>query len=309
MALKQTFFVALFGLGMVLALVSTWLLSAVLMLVPASILSVRTRQGWIFVILGTSFRVMLFFLPWINVAAAPDAAENWGAFVQDLRAMDRLRAEKPELAHPLFMWGNHTSYMDPVICGAFTPAALLNRIKIYAGAHLLKIPIFGTLCKWMGHFEVHFKGTSYNDFTIDKEKMAAVQKRIDEHIAAGGVMSSFPEGRVNATPEQLSPFRTGGMRQALQLDGRIWSFVAVNNEACWPFKAQIGGLPCNIRYSVKPLARDGCKALVRELRARNDADDKDLEDHQLLGKYAQQFMQKQYNVLKASLNITDNKKD
>ena len=63
-----------------------------------------------------------------------------------------------------------------------------------------QLPLLGTICRVCGHFPVHFKKDEVGKFTLDREKMAEVSPRVDEHLAAGKVLAIFPEGQVSTPP-------------------------------------------------------------------------------------------------------------
>merc|ERR1711862_423933 len=102
------------------------------------------------------------------------------------------------------------------------------------------------------------------------------------------------------TPEKVLPFRFGGMKKALETDARLCSFVTYGNPVVWPKKAQVGGFPGRVMYSMQPVAPHGCKAFVADLRAKGVPDERDMSDVELLAKHGQALMQKQYDELKAA---------
>ena len=83
------------------------------------------------------------------------------------------------------------------------PTRVVYRSRTYAADHLLNMPILGTIIRSMGHFPVAFKGKADGDFSVDREKMAQIQTRVDNHIQSGGMLSFFPEGQVNSNPAEI----------------------------------------------------------------------------------------------------------
>ena len=69
--------------------------------------------------------------------------------------------------------------------------------------YLLNMPILGACIQAMGHFPVAFKGKADGDFTVDREKMAQTQLRVDNHIQSGGILCFFPEGQLNTNPAEI----------------------------------------------------------------------------------------------------------
>jgi 1-acyl-sn-glycerol-3-phosphate acyltransferase len=69
--------------------------------------------------------------------------------------------------------------------------------------YLLNMPILGVCIQAMGHFPVAFKGKADGDFSVDREKMAQTQLRVDNHIQSGGILCFFPEGQLNVNPAEI----------------------------------------------------------------------------------------------------------
>jgi 1-acyl-sn-glycerol-3-phosphate acyltransferase len=83
------------------------------------------------------------------------------------------------------------------------PLRCVYRSRTYMASYLLDMPILGTCIRAMGHFEVSFKGTKDGDFSVDREKMAQTQLRVDAHIDSGGMLCFFPEGQLNGNPTEI----------------------------------------------------------------------------------------------------------
>lgn len=89
------------------------------------------------------------------------------------------------------------------------------------------------------------------------------------------------------------------MKKALAHDAKLWAFVTRGAQLSWPKKAQVGGFPADGNYSLRPLAPDGCRQLVKEIKAsgKYGAAGGGKPDHELLAKELQSMMQMQYDHL------------
>ena len=87
---------------------------------------------------------------------------------------------------PLIVSGNHTSWLDPLLVGAF----IARRIVFMSKKENLANPI------------ARFVVTSYGVFSIDRGNVdRAAITRTDEVLAAGGALGMFPEGHRSKTGE------------------------------------------------------------------------------------------------------------
>ncbi len=87
---------------------------------------------------------------------------------------------------PLIVSGNHTSWLDPLLVGAF----IARRIVFMSKKENFANPI------------AHFVVTSYGVFSIDRGNVdRAAITRTDEVLAAGGALGMFPEGTRSKTGE------------------------------------------------------------------------------------------------------------
>lgn len=211
--------------------------------------------------------------------------------------MSLLQVFKGQKKHPVFVLANHTSFFDTVLIVAKFPLAGVSIVRTYINAALLKKPLLGTVCRGCQHFPVYFKSAEDGKFTLDKEKFAVVDQRVNEHIKKNGLIAFFPEGQINEQPEKLLNFRYGGMKKALLYNASIYFFVNRGNAKIWPRKDVIGGMPGKVKYTVKCVAKDGCKQLVLDLKK----DEKSLEEigcnsdspeYKILTNYLQSEMQK-----------------
>jgi 1-acyl-sn-glycerol-3-phosphate acyltransferase len=259
----------------------------------------KTREGISLMLLQVGWRSSVLFSPWIRTKELHE--NDWSEI---MKLQEKAAAEKKN--RPLFVLGNHTSFFDTIFSVTKFPSAALWRLRTYMKSDLFNFPILGTVCRCVGHFAVHFASSEDGSFKVDTEKMAVVEKGVDEHLSSGGWLCFFPEGQVNKNPDQLMPLRYGGFKKALDFDANLVSFVTNGNPSVWPSKAAVGGLPGSITYSTKILAPNGAKAFAAEIRKEREAAAKTNEEREkipadqvLLAEAVQELMQKQYDDLKA----------
>lgn len=281
-----------FCFNLLLALLLSAFICKLLQLSPC--LSQRTREGWSVMATQLGFGLALLLSPWIWITAQPDTSEQFAAIQ---RALD------DDDPRPVFLLGNHTSFFDTLLTVAKAPSRVIYHARTYQASYLTNIPLLGTMIAAMGHFPVHFTGTADTDFRVDREAMAATERSVDAFLDEGNsALAFFPEGALNSTPAEIKPFRYGGIKKALARDARLFQFVTHGCPDVWPkgFPPKVWpGLPSNVRYGVQPLAPNGAKALVAELRAAPGVDD-ETADHQLLAVHLQGKMQALYSTLEAA---------
>mmetsp|Transcript_1125 Transcript_1125/g.2331 ORF Transcript_1125/g.2331 Transcript_1125/m.2331 type:complete len:338 (+) Transcript_1125:3-1016(+) len=263
-------------------------------------LSKSQREGLCILVVQAAWRLTFLFAPWVWCTALGGEAEQWRALLEIVdRSAAKARADGgPQ--RPVFVLGNHSSFLDAVLSACVMPARVLRRCRTYMDQHLFKTPVLATICRCIGHFPVHFKSGADGVFKVDSPKMELVEKQVDEHLGMGGWLCFFPEGQVNKNPDTLLPFRFGGMKRALDADALLVSFVCHGNSTIWPHGQLVGGHPGKVRHSVELLAPDGARALVAQLRTEGRAEEVELKDHELLARRAHERMQAQYDELKAA---------
>lgn len=261
------------------------------LITPDWLVAREKREGLALVLSHYAFAAALALSPWIRVVADGDLGPVWADVV------GHIRNEADE--RPLFLVGNHTSFLDTVLTVAKAPIALIYRSRTYVSSHLLSMPVLGTVINAMGLFTVNFRARTADDYSVDKEAMAKMQIRVDAHIKKGGVLCFFPEGSMNADPDTLLPFRYGGMKVALEHDAVVYEYVTVGCPAVWGKKEAVGGWPGAVHYGLKPLAPDGARALVAALKAADGDAWRDKPDHAILAEHLQARMQAYYDELKA----------
>lgn len=256
-------------------------------------------------IVQAAWRFALKASPHINISPTPAVGPQWEAFIKDMVANDKLPHEQKK---PAFLIGNHQSFLDTILTVAIMPSNVTWRCRTYLSSHLYKMPILSTILTAVGHFPVYFsKNSGYNKFSVDREKMDQVQKKVDKHLSNGGVLAFFPEGQMNKMPDVLCDFRYGGFKKALEYDARIWAMVAYGNQQSWPIKCQLGGYPVNGKYDVRAFAPEGCRKKVAQLRELEPAEETaGLADDELLAKYARLDSQGLYDSLRASVTGKSN---
>ncbi|MCD6310507.1 MAG: 1-acyl-sn-glycerol-3-phosphate acyltransferase [Candidatus Eremiobacteraeota bacterium] len=85
---------------------------------------------------------------------------------------------------------NHTSYLDPPVLGS----AVDRKVYFMAKSELFKIPVLGTIIRWLDAFPV-IRG---------KPDRKAI-RRAEELLASGEVIGIFPEGTRHTTGEIGEP--------------------------------------------------------------------------------------------------------
>lgn len=292
----------LFAIQLMVSMVVAAACMKLVHLLPAS---KGTKESACLALTQTAWRWTLLFSPWIRCTNHPSSAD-WADMVKgtDVK-VDKPGCPGEQCDRPLFILGNHTSFFDTLLCVMKEPTSVVMRIRTYMKSDLYNLPILGTICRCVGHFAVYFKSGEDGSFKVDASKMEAVEKQVDVHLANGGWLCFFPEGQINKNPDKLMPLRYGGFKRAYDFDAKLVSFMACGNTTVWPAKAAVGGFPGQVMYSTQILAPDGTKALAAELRKTVDADgseeDKAKPDHQLVAEAVQGMMQKQYDVLKHSM--------
>lgn len=110
--------------------------------------------------------------------------------------------------------------LDSLLITALIPPEIARNLRSMIKLALFSEPVFGYICKAVGHFPVYFKGAKTGDFSVDKEKQAKVGEEVDAFIGSNGGLVVFPEGQLNPTPRTLQPFRRGAF-------GPRFAFVAL----------------------------------------------------------------------------------
>ncbi|EPY30475.1 acyltransferase, copy 2 [Angomonas deanei] len=166
---------------------------------------------------------------------------------------------------------NHTSFWDVFMLIQIMPLSYLLETRTLMKASLRDIPIFGGCFDRVGHFPVFFKSDEDGNFQVDKERQAAVQVHVNQHIENGGNLAIFPEGAVNKNTAVLKPFRFGTFATIFEHKMPLYYVVSVGNEKTWPPQCVSGGFPADIRVrcGVYPIdfATQDSKQVASEMQA------------------------------------------
>jgi len=292
-----------FGLNLLPGLMVSALFCKIVSFLPGE---TRTKQGWCVKLVQFCWRYTLLVCRiFFRITPTEGTAERWGEFEKAYK----LNATKaPAEQHPLFLMCNHASFFDTIMDLCVMPASTAPKVRMYTSSYLLDFPLLGAIVRGMGHFSVWFTSSENGVFSVDKVKMAEVEKRCDEHLQNGGLLALFPEGQMNKTPDTLNPFRYGSFKKALDYDASLWMMTQYGCATVWPKKAAFGGFPGEITYDLQVLAPNGARKLAAELKAKLPKSEADIPDEQLLSEYARKEMQKAYDALKAKAQAGAGKK-
>lgn len=119
---------------------------------------------------------------------------------------------------PVIIAANHPSYFDPVVLSLATE----RRIRFFALADLLKVPLIGWFLRQWGILPVHRGGD--NEPTV--QKALRILRR-------GGAIGIFPEGRRSFQWLMGDP-KPGVGRLAVQSGARIVPCVIYGTWKAWP---------------------------------------------------------------------------
>mmetsp|Transcript_15245 Transcript_15245/g.23083 ORF Transcript_15245/g.23083 Transcript_15245/m.23083 type:complete len:350 (+) Transcript_15245:169-1218(+) len=205
-------------------------------------------------ICGYAFKLCILVCPWIQISWKPTIGAKKGRHVMDIIN---------EKKGPVICFMNHTSFIDSLIASVVM-AGSGKEFRFLMTAGLFGIPLWGEMCRLLGHFPVHSytnkKGSigdplgnsNHDDFSIDKKKQADETKRMEEYVARGGNLLVFPEGTINRQIRKrqpltsLQPFRFGSFSFGMKHKMHSIGIAACGCHIVWPWKAIIGGLPGKI---------------------------------------------------------------
>ncbi|KAG5187771.1 acyltransferase-like protein, copy 2 [Tribonema minus] len=225
-----------FGTCTLVCFILTWAGCMVLRyIVPGTL---QQKEARVCTLCHYTFRYMIMLpCPWIRLKVPP--AEEW----RRILGRDRV-----------FVALNHTSFMDSVLFVACVPGDVLYRYRTLMKKELLELPLLGGISACAGHFPVHFLTPREEEFSVDKMIMAGVMELVRAHVARGGCLSIFPEGRVNRSPDTLLPFRNSSLAIAADEGMAVATMTQLGNAACWPRASAMGGVPCAIRVRLTEVA-------------------------------------------------------
>lgn len=151
---------------------------------------------------------------------------------------------------------NHMSFMDTILYLWLVPYGFLWGSKTLYKSTLEKLWIFGPIIHACGQFPVFFKAAdASSEFSVEKDRQAAVSVQINAHLTAGGGLSFFPEGAVNKTPEVLAGFRHGSFATIIQYKLPVYYMVTWGCQKVWSHSGA-GGNAGTIRYTIGQLPVD-----------------------------------------------------
>jgi len=228
--------------------------------------------------------------------------------VREMNKAMRVGAGKPRA-----IIGNHVSFMDSMLIHTYISSRSSMFTKSLFSAHLVDMPIVGSLCVGCGHIPVAFNsqdtvssssrsGGSVANFSVDKEAAAKTMEEFDKWLKDGNIACWFPEGRMSPHPLKLQMFRAGGFKSCVDTDCEMWCVVSAGAEVFWNRKDLIGGTPANVGVKAFRLC-SSTHALIKELVGEgNEVDDK--LKCVLLANHAQALMQEKRDELTADVWVT-----
>ncbi|KAJ1449113.1 hypothetical protein M885DRAFT_536839 [Pelagophyceae sp. CCMP2097] len=293
----------LFGIALLMPTALVALVAATLLFLGDGVVARRSRESICLWLVQQGWRgTLLLCSPWVRIRETARTAAAVAALEAKLRAADRAGE-----AHKIFFVMNHASFLDVITFVAFVPWPVLRRTRVLMSAHLLRLPLLRSICRGIGHIEVHFASRAAGAFAVDKARVAATQRGIEAHLGGAdlGCLAMFPEGQMNPTPAAIQPLRRGGFRLALDHGVRIYLFTARGLDACWPRGNRMGGIPANVTIDFARCGADDGGAcataaqLCAQIRAVDPSIPEDRADEAVLADFVQQQMQATYDSLGA----------
>mmetsp|Transcript_14464 Transcript_14464/g.24527 ORF Transcript_14464/g.24527 Transcript_14464/m.24527 type:complete len:409 (+) Transcript_14464:473-1699(+) len=232
-------------------------------------ISMETSEG--LALLSLQFWMRFAVRPCFWVRSLNITPEAWQPFLEELKASDE-EVKNGKERRPLYLMSNHVSFLDALIIAMNLPWPVLWRCRCYMAAHLLEFPLFGTTCRLAGHFPVHFLKNEAGKFSVDKERMRAVEERVSAHFKSGGIVALFPEGNLNrGDPSVLQTFRHGTFKRALKEDASIWFFCMAGHADVWPPQQALALWPGRTGFGLFRVFEFGQGAVEAVAQAKVDA--------------------------------------
>lgn len=226
---------------------------------------------------------------WISIQQAPGAQRVWE---------DALRPSPEAPLRPVVVLVNHSTFYDLVLTAIALPAGCWRKVRTLTAAFIFDYPVIGTLIRLTGQIPVFFTSTADGEFAVDAGKKGLTESLLREHFAEGGWLVVYPEGGLNPRPEQLMPFRLGGLQRIVEADAEVVTMVYHGAPGVWRRKSYFGGAPGTVRISVERLTARGARALVAGLRESCDyPSGGEMSDAQILADAARGLMQRQYDAM------------
>ncbi|KAJ1447917.1 hypothetical protein M885DRAFT_541065 [Pelagophyceae sp. CCMP2097] len=280
---------------------------------PCSFVSLSRRQMFVKRQLSRAFAWTVTVCFWIRVKTTA-------------RSKPAFTAARLELAEgrSLGFLVTHASYLDAILIYKLFPGDFVARSKTIASGALRKLPLLGAICEGCGHIFLGYRASKDPaSFGLEEASREKVRLVVEDHMHkndghSNGVLFMAPEGMVNPNPSVLMPFRTGGMRIALDNDIELWAAVFVGNEVSWPKLAAIGGYPGDIALDFQPIFSDSAFYKARAILARAQKEvaagtrkavastHNDDHDAALLAEVCRERMQQLYDDLSTDMKVLFN---
>lgn len=277
-----------FGISVLFTSLPAWFLSKIGVLCISFIAKEKQESArkylarWVYRVLGWGWFCTTLFTPWVKIRREATA---------QLRSGLAAGRGKPRL---LLM--NHASFMDSFLVLGSLPYVDIADCRTMSASYLFNMPLVGGLAEGCNHLPVVFQSKHDGDFSVDKDKAAEVQRKMNEHVRAGGIGAWYPEGAMNpGDPTKLQTFRAGGFGIATNIDCEIWCICYVGQAKCWPRKSQIGGKPANIGLTTFKLCPSSFE-LAKKAEVPEGTDPGRAQSV-FLANYAQEKMQNEMDAL------------
>jgi len=205
----------------------------------------------------------------------------------------------------VYLCTNHVSYLDTILVCCSLPWHLVPDLKAVMVRWILKAPVVGRLANAVGHLPLPFKATvpGSDDWGMDRSAdVAAYLQRIEDHVAAGGHLGVFPEGKLNKEWLTLLQFRAGGFEIAIRHDMEVWALVMAGVADAWPAYQLMGCGPADMSFSAVMIA-SSARALGVQL-AGKEASMK--EQGIAIANHSRELMQESLNQLVAARQKSKN---
>mmetsp|Transcript_16467 Transcript_16467/g.23001 ORF Transcript_16467/g.23001 Transcript_16467/m.23001 type:complete len:417 (+) Transcript_16467:72-1322(+) len=222
------------------------------------------------------FRAAIVLSPWMRI--------NW----RETRAVDDKTSGKKQKAMtlqeaceavgggkdggPTVIFMNHCSFIDSLVAAVKFAEADCGDIRFLMVSSLFDIPLWGEMCRLIGHFPVHAvvnkkgsvanplgHGGSHEDFRINKELQKKETELMASFLKPGKGLCIYPEGTINRQVRKgervtsLLPFRYGGIGLAMQYKMKAVALIACGCEEVWPWGSPIGGVPGEVDLVAIPV--------------------------------------------------------
>eukprot|EP00759_Apiculatamorpha_spiralis_P005086 PhF_6_TR13021/c1_g1_i1/m.20649/K00655/plsC; 1-acyl-sn-glycerol-3-phosphate acyltransferase len=152
---------------------------------------------------------------------------------------------------------NHMCFFDALMLTSLFPLCISSNVKTVMKSSLAKLPIFGSMFDWCGHFPVFFKSSENDNFSVDKERQEKVMERLEAFVASKkGMLALCPEGVMNRDPYRLLPFRHGSFLLALKYKCPMYAMIHFGGQMTWPIEEKLGGRPAHVTWRLVKLDID-----------------------------------------------------